>query len=60
MPHPDPLTEALYGDHRGEARPFVPGVAVFDALEAVRGDDGVWVVLEFAEEEGPPCATAAT
>lgn len=42
------LTDLLYGEpldgKRGVARPFVPGVAIFDCMEAKPGPDGVWHV----------------
>jgi hypothetical protein len=37
------VNEALYAP-AAEPRPFVPGLALFGAMDAVRGPDGVWHV----------------
>lgn len=46
MPRSDDVAEALYGDHAGQTRPYLPGLALFcgDVLEAERDQTGVWIV----------------
>lgn len=45
MQHSDSSSDAPYGDASGTVRPFLAGLSVFAAFDAVRGDDGVWEVV---------------